>query len=219
MIITLKGGGLPIKGLKLFLINMMPATQISFLTVEYLGIFILMFSTFLIGYFSSWWMQKNKYQAKIKTLRKRINLLIKSNKSIFHNKDINEIETLFTVVKPRMQAKVDHDNKEELGRKSKKSVAEKARTSYITYTKTKPKLNFDNFGVATIEERDDLSKLNGIGPYIEQKLNEIGIFTYDQICRFKMEDIRKITILIDFFPDRIERDDWVGQAKNLKIKK
>ncbi len=198
---------------------MLQSIEILFLTTEYLGIFILMFSTFLIGYFSFWWMQKNKYKGKIKRLKKRIKLLIESNKTIFHNKNIIEIETVFTEVKPKEQLKADTIKKKDLTGKTKQSVAEKARTSYITYTKTKPKLNFDNFGTASIDVRDDLCKLNGIGPYIEQKLNEIGIYTYDQISRFKIEDIRVITELIDFFPDRIERDNWVGQANNLKIKK
>ena len=57
---------------------------------------------------------------------------------------------------------------------------------------------------------------NGIGPYIEQRLNEIGIYNYDQISRFKEEDIRVLTELIDFFPGRIERDNWIAQAASLK---
>ncbi|MEM7187728.1 MAG: hypothetical protein AAF466_13830 [Bacteroidota bacterium] len=94
-------------------------------------------------------------------------------------------------------------------------VVENARTSYITYTYNKPKLNFDNFGRADESMTQDLTKINGIGPYIEQKLNEIGIYNYDQISRFQDEDIRVLTELIDFFPGRIERDDWVRQAEEL----
>ena len=29
-----------------------------------------------------------------------------------------------------------------------------------------------------------IQKIDGIGPYIEQKLNEIGVYNYDQISRF-----------------------------------
>ena len=58
--------------------------------------------------------------------------------------------------------------------------------------------------------------IKGVGPYIELKLNEIGIYNYDQISRLKESDIRIITDLIDFFPGRIERDNWVGQAEALK---
>jgi len=85
----------------------------------------------------------------------------------------------------------------------------------VTYSQSKLKLDFDNFGFADITNKDDLTQIRGVGPYIEQKLNEIGIYNYDQISRFKESDIRVITELIDFFPGRIERDDWVGQAMAL----
>ena len=218
MIITQKAVELLIKELRLFLSKMIKPLEISYLIIEYLGIFILMFSTFLIGYFSSWWMQKNKYKGKIKRLKRRIKNLIESNKVIIQNKNINDIETVFTEVRPTELKIIKESKEEQITRKTKKTVAEKARTSYITYTKTKPKLNFENFGEASSENRDELTKIEGIGPYIEQKLNEIGIFNYDQISKFTVEDIRVITELIDFFPDRIERDDWVGQATDLKVK-
>lgn len=71
--------------------------------------------------------------------------------------------------------------------------------------------------VPIIEEvlKDDLQKINGIGPAIEKKLNGIGIYNYNQISKFKSDDIIKITEQIKFFPGRIERDDWVGQAIKL----
>ena len=99
--------------------------------------------------------------------------------------------------------------------KSPKEIAEKARTSYISFTNNTPKLDFDHFGHADTGNSEDLTKINGIGPYIEQKLNDIGIYNYRQLSRFKDEDIRVLTELIDFFPGRIERDDWVGQAEEL----
>jgi len=49
------------------------------------------------------------------------------------------------------------------------------------------------------------------------KLNEIGIFNFDQISRLDEADVRTITELIDFFPGRIDRDNWVGQARALKV--
>ena len=184
----------------------------------YTGIFLLMLSGFLIGYFSSWWLQKNKYETIIKRFKRKINSLKKFNDDQLKREKIKSIDTIFTEIKPKI-IKVVKETQEELNEtKSPKRVALKARTSYVTYSKSKPKLNFNNFGYASKEESDDLTRLNGIGPYIEQKLNEIGIYTFDQISKFTLEDIRAITQLIDFFPERIERDDWVGQAKSLKVK-
>ena len=151
-------------------------------------------------------------------LKKKINFLKKQNNELKKQEKIKNIDTIFSEIKPKI-IKVVRETQEEINEiNTPKRVAIKARTSYVTYNKAKPELNFNNFGYASIDEKDDLTKLNGIGPYIEQKLNEIGIYTYDQVSRLTSEDIRSITQLIDFFPERIERDNWVGQAKSLKVK-
>ena len=68
---------------------------------------------------------------------------------------------------------------------------------------------------ASVEERDDLKQINGIGPFIEEKLNDLGIYTFEQISQLDEELIETLTNAIEFFPGRIERDDWVGQADRL----
>jgi predicted flap endonuclease-1-like 5' DNA nuclease len=80
----------------------------------------------------------------------------------------------------------------------------------------KKDLDFSNFGVATVDEKDDLKKISGVGPFIEKKLNEIGIYTFEQVSKFSDKDIDNITELIEFFPGRILRDDWRGQSTLLK---
>jgi len=76
-------------------------------------------------------------------------------------------------------------------------------------------LNFSEFGTAYETDKDDLKRISGIGPSLEKKLNNIGIFTYQQISKFTHKDMADITELITFFPGRIERDNWVLQAKSL----
>lgn len=73
-------------------------------------------------------------------------------------------------------------------------------------------LNFNRIGTASISDKSNLQEIKGIGPSIEEKLNTIGIYTFKQISNFNSKDITKVTELIKFFPGRIERDDWVGQA-------
>lgn len=192
---------------------------------QYLGVFTLMLSTFLIGYFSSLWFQKTKYKAIIKELKKKITNLKEKHNTTLRNKNTNDLETLFTEIKPKI-IKVVKETQEQLIEKQittskeiqkPKTIPEKTSTSYITYTNTKPKLNFDNFGNSDSSLKNDLTKIDGIGPYIEERLNEIGIYNFDQISKLSFEDIRTITELIDFFPGRIERDDWVGQASSHKV--
>lgn len=67
-------------------------------------------------------------------------------------------------------------------------------------------------------EKDDLKLIVGIGPKIERKLNKLGVYTFEQIRDLTPEMMEHITTKLKSFPDRIARDNWVGQAKQL-IKK
>ncbi len=64
-------------------------------------------------------------------------------------------------------------------------------------------------------EKDDLTQIKIIGPFLEKQLNQIGIYTYQQISEFDQTTIDEVTKAIGYFPGRIEKDDWVGQAKRL----
>lgn len=65
-------------------------------------------------------------------------------------------------------------------------------------------------------EKDDLTLIVGIGPFLEKKLNELGIYTFEQISTFDAEAITRVTRDIGYFAGRIERDDWMGQASRLQ---
>ncbi|HHK75138.1 MAG TPA: 30S ribosomal protein S2 [Rhizobiales bacterium] len=61
-------------------------------------------------------------------------------------------------------------------------------------------------------EPDDLKKISGVGPVIEEKLHELGIYHYHQIAGFSPEDVTRIDDQLNF-KGRIERDNWIEQAK------
>ncbi|MET1413421.1 50S ribosomal protein L21 [Roseibium sp. HPY-6] len=67
---------------------------------------------------------------------------------------------------------------------------------------------------AAPEGKDDLKKISGVGPVLEKKLNALGITTYEQIVNFSAEDIARVDEVLNF-KGRIERDNWVEQAKEL----
>lgn len=68
-------------------------------------------------------------------------------------------------------------------------------------------------------EQDDLQQIRGIGPVLERTLNRLGVFHFRQIARFSDDDIAWVAENVQAFPDRIVRDNWVGQAKALHLKK
>ena len=79
--------------------------------------------------------------------------------------------------------------------------------------KAKPKVLYTDG--ATDGEPDDLKKIKGIGPKFEGDLNSKGIYYYRQIAAWKKADIEMVEGIIDSFPGRIERDEWVKQAAEL----
>ena len=80
-------------------------------------------------------------------------------------------------------------------------------------------INFDRIGMATAAEADDLKAIAGVGPFLERKLHSLGIYTFRQVGNFTKEDVDKVNEIIEFFPGRIQRDDWVGQSKEFYEKK
>lgn len=68
------------------------------------------------------------------------------------------------------------------------------------------------FEAASADDKDDLTRISGIGPFIEKKLNGLGIYTFKQISGFTDDTIERVTEAIEFFPGRIQRDNWVSQA-------
>ncbi len=63
-------------------------------------------------------------------------------------------------------------------------------------------------------EADDLKRVKGIGPANEKKLNAFGIYHFDQIANWSAEQAEFIGKELSF-PGRIEREDWIEQAKVL----
>ncbi len=63
-------------------------------------------------------------------------------------------------------------------------------------------------------EKDDLKKISGVGPKLEEKLNALGITTYSEIAKFTKKRIEEVDTELNF-KGRIERDDWKAQAKIL----
>lgn len=62
---------------------------------------------------------------------------------------------------------------------------------------------------------DDLTQIEGIGEFIAQKLNSIGVFTYADIAAWTPDQLDAITTQIGYLPGRIAKDRWVEQAQQL----
>lgn len=63
-------------------------------------------------------------------------------------------------------------------------------------------------------ENDDLTRIKGLGPRAAEKLHEAGIHSFSQIAGWSESDVEKFDALING-RGRIERDNWVEQAREL----
>jgi poly(3-hydroxybutyrate) depolymerase len=80
--------------------------------------------------------------------------------------------------------------------------------------KTKPVPKSEISVKAPKGEADDLTQITGIGPKLQETLNEQGIFQFKQIADLKAADIARLDEALKF-RGRIARDKWVAQAKQL----
>lgn len=65
------------------------------------------------------------------------------------------------------------------------------------------------------EQGDDLLRLKGVGPKLNQLLIELGVTRYAQIAAWTDADIAAIDARLGNFKGRPTRDQWVDQARYL----
>ncbi|HGZ70271.1 MAG TPA: hypothetical protein ENK74_02650 [Nitratifractor sp.] len=62
--------------------------------------------------------------------------------------------------------------------------------------------------------KDNLCRVKGIGNIIEGKLNDLGVYHFDQIAAWSSKEVEWVDSHLAF-SGRIVREDWIGQAKIL----
>jgi len=62
---------------------------------------------------------------------------------------------------------------------------------------------------------DDLKKIKGVGPKLEQLCNELGFYHYDQIANWSADEVAWVDENLAGFKGRVSRDNWVEQARIL----
>jgi predicted flap endonuclease-1-like 5' DNA nuclease len=60
---------------------------------------------------------------------------------------------------------------------------------------------------------DDLSRIRGVGPAYAQRLNEAGIYTFEQLARTSPENLRQVTK-----DRRWDPEEWIAEASDFSNK-
>ena len=61
---------------------------------------------------------------------------------------------------------------------------------------------------------DDLKLISGVGPKLEGVLNKMGFWHFDQVAKWTKQEVSWVDERLKF-KGRIERDEWIKQAKKL----
>jgi len=97
-------------------------------------------------------------------------------------------------------------------------TADKAPVSLMAAPAVRPKPSLgDKNRPAAIEKPatvDDLKLISGVGPKIEGILHSLGVYTFAQVASWKKAERDWVDGYLNF-KGRIDRDDWVKQAKAL----
>lgn len=101
----------------------------------------------------------------------------------------------------------------ELGRLGKR-LETPAKVERETRTKSREEPRI--LSAALYGNKDNLKLISGIGPKLENLLNENGVYYFWQVAEWNDNDIEIIDERLDAFKGRIGRDSWVSQARSLR---
>jgi len=70
-----------------------------------------------------------------------------------------------------------------------------------------------------VPARDDLQKIDGIGPRFAERLATLGIETFDAVASWTAADVVAIARALGIGPARIKQQAWIKQARALRAKR
>lgn len=97
---------------------------------------------------------------------------------------------------------------------AKTTAKPKAAAKTKAAAKSKPAAKGPKLFTSPPKQVDDLKMIAGVGPKLEKTLNNLGVYQWKQVASWKKSDIAHVDERLKF-KGRIERDDWVKQAKAL----
>ena len=117
---------------------------------------------------------------------------------------------------PIVEATIPVVEKEVIEKVEDKTEEVKEKVTYSEEEALAAKANLlSRIGEGSADAKDDLKLISGVGPVLEGKLNEMGVYSFAQVSNMTAEDYEVLDNLTGSFPGRAERDDWAGQAKGL----
>ena len=190
-------------------------------------ILLMLLGSAIIGYVTAWLYYKSVYEKKLEVIENEKhelnNRIVNLDSEIFRlKKSLNdrdeETEHLKLEIKAlkalHAEAVKETDDMTLKNIRNEQLLYEKDE-ALVNIAQRKHLLDYKSFGIASESDKDDLKMISGIGPFIEERLHALDIYTFLQISKFTPQDIDTINDAIEYFSGRIERDEWVAQALEL----
>ena len=98
--------------------------------------------------------------------------------------------------------------------RARKSVKKASSPAKKATAKAKAKKDAAPAKMRKPAKPDDLKMISGVGPKIEGILNGLGVYKFEQISKWKKAERDWVDEYLSF-KGRIDREDWVKQAKAL----
>ncbi|QDL93273.1 hypothetical protein FDP22_16680 [Paroceanicella profunda] len=111
----------------------------------------------------------------------------------------------------RRQVKQATDASEAMGERAQKSAGVAADYADEMVKMAKPSNLFSKAPAMF----DDLKMIRGVGPKLERELNQMGIYSFDQISKFTEANLAWVDANLSAFKGRPFRDNWIEQAMSL----
>lgn len=134
------------------------------------------------------------------------------SESVNAQENVAETAALTTQVSPA--ASTEADSKPAAKKTAAKSTKTRKATAKPAAKKTSTRKGPAKTAATKPAGKDDLKRIRGIGRQNEARLNADGITQFAQIAKWTAKDQREIGERLAF-PGRIEREEWVKQAKIL----
>ncbi|WP_118135141.1 hypothetical protein [Oceanicella sp. SM1341] len=128
-------------------------------------------------------------------------------KSVRAAADVSDTVNIST----RRQVKQATEASEAMGERAQKSAEAAADYADEVVKMAKP----SNLFAKAPDMFDDLKMIRGVGPKLERELNQMGIYSFDQISKFTEANLAWVDANLTAFKGRPFRDNWIEQAMSL----
>lgn len=177
----------------------------------------------LVGYDPEMLEKAKKKMAENPLVKKSEEMKNKIEKEVSKNKLVKKAEKMSDKLKKNITDTIEEVKErvedyaegalDNLNDKIDKSAPKKAKKTTSKKTVTKKKVLVKKVEIVQTDVTNDLKIIKGIGPVLEQSLNDLGITAYEQIAKMTIKDLTQLLNDAGINAKIYDLSGWKAQAK------